>query len=84
MRDATRTSWMSQNEASALDTFGGSILVEWDPVAAVIPHGSGSELELGFVEGLNNLIRFLQRRADGLRDEAYLRLKSLTRMRPWI
>jgi len=33
---------------------------------------------LGFVEGLNNKIRVLQRRAYGLRDEDYLRLKILT------
>ena len=35
---------------------------------------------LGFVEGLNNKIRVLQRRAYGLRDEEYLRLKVLTCM----
>lgn len=33
---------------------------------------------LGYVEGLNNKIRVLQRRAYGLRDEEYLRLKILT------
>jgi transposase len=33
---------------------------------------------LGFVEGLNNKIRVLQRRAYGIRDEEYLRLKILT------
>jgi len=33
---------------------------------------------LGFVEGLNNKIRVLQRRAYGPRDEEYLRLKILT------
>jgi hypothetical protein len=37
---------------------------------------------LGFVEGLNNKIRVLQRRAFGLRDEEYLRLKVLTCMLP--
>jgi transposase len=37
---------------------------------------------LGFVEGLNNKIRVLQRRAYGLRDEEYLRLKVLTYMLP--
>ena len=35
---------------------------------------------LGFVEGLNNKIRVIQRRAYGLRDEEYLRLKILTSM----
>ncbi|HAP44567.1 MAG TPA: hypothetical protein DD477_10575, partial [Spirochaetaceae bacterium] len=33
---------------------------------------------LGFVEGLNNKIRVIQRRAYGIRDEKYLRLKILT------
>ena len=37
---------------------------------------------LGFVEGLNTKIRVLQRRAYGLRDEEYLRLKILTSMLP--
>ena len=32
-------------------------------------------MPLGFVEGLNNKIRVFQRRAYGLRDEGYLRLK---------
>jgi transposase len=32
------------------------------------------------VEGLNNKIRVIQRRAYGLRDEEYLRLKVLTCM----
>jgi len=37
---------------------------------------------LGFVEGLNNKVRVLQRRAYGLRDEEYLLLKVLTCMLP--
>lgn len=37
---------------------------------------------LGFVEGLNTKIRVIQRRAYGLRDEEYLRLKVLTAMLP--
>lgn len=35
-------------------------------------------IPLGFVEGLNNKIRVIQRRAYGLRDEEYLALKILT------
>jgi len=35
---------------------------------------------VGFVEGLNNTIRVIQRRRYGLRDEEYLRLKVLTCM----
>jgi hypothetical protein len=41
-----------------------------------------NKVSLGFVEGLNNKIRVLQRRAYGLRDEKYLRLKILTCMLP--
>jgi len=41
-----------------------------------------NKVALGFVEGLNNKIRVLQRRAYGLRDEEYLRLKVLTTMLP--
>jgi len=41
-----------------------------------------NKVPLGFVEGLNNKIRVFQRRAYGLRDEEYLRLKVLTCMLP--
>ena len=41
-----------------------------------------NKVALGFVEGLNNKIRVIQRRAYGLRDEEYLRLKILTCMLP--
>jgi transposase len=41
--------------------------------------GAG-KVALGFVEGLNNKIRVIQRRSYGLRDEEYLRLKILTCM----
>lgn len=37
-----------------------------------------SKVALGFVDGLNNNVRVIQRRAYGLRDEEYLRLKVLT------
>jgi len=43
-------------------------------------HAAG--VALGFVEGLNNKIRVIQRRAYGLRDEDYLGLKVLTCMLP--
>lgn len=38
----------------------------------------GNQVALGFVEGLNNKIRTIQKRAYGFRDEEYLRLKILT------
>ncbi len=52
----------------------------WDGIAA---YGKPeNKVSLGFVEGLNNKIRVIQRRAYGLRDEEYLRLKILTCMLP--
>ena len=42
------------------------------------PKAIGIDETLGFVEGLNNKIRVIKRRAYGLRDEEYLRLKVLT------
>lgn len=41
-----------------------------------------NKVSLGFVEGFNNKIRVIQRRAYGLRNEEYLRLKVLTCMLP--
>ena len=43
-----------------------------------------NKVSLGFVEGLNNKIRVIQRLAYGLRDEKYLRLKVLTCILPEI
>jgi transposase len=54
----------------------------WDGIAAYCR--PDNKVSLGFVEGLNNKIRVLQRRAYGLRDEQYLRLKILTCMLPQI
>jgi len=50
----------------------------WDGIAAYSKEEN--KVSLGFVEGLNNKIRVFQRRAYGLRDEEYLRLKVLTCM----
>ena len=47
----------------------------WDGIAAFCK--PETKVSLGFVEGLNNKIRVFQRRAYGLRDEEYLRLKVL-------
>ena len=54
----------------------------WDGIAAYCQ--PQNKVPLGFVEGLINKIRVLQRRAYGLRDEEYLRLKILTCMLPEI
>lgn len=58
------------------EKFAGMIDRHWDGVAAYCK--SEHKVSLGFVEGLNNKIRVIQRRAYGLRDEEYLRLKILT------
>jgi transposase len=52
----------------------------WEGIAAYCQ--PENKVALGFVEGLNNKIRVIQRRAYGLRDEEYLRLKILTCMLP--
>jgi len=60
------------------ERFAEMIERHWDGVAAYSK--PENKVSLGFVEGLNNKIRVLQRRAYGLRDEEYLRLKILTCM----
>jgi transposase len=62
------------------EKFAAMIERHWDGIAAYCR--PGNKVALGFVEGLNNKIRVLQRRAYGLRDEEYLRLKILTCMLP--
>jgi transposase len=52
----------------------------WDGIAAYCK--PENKVALGFVEGLNNKIRVIQRRAYGIRDDEYLRLKILTCMLP--
>jgi transposase len=53
------------------------INAHWDGIASFC-RTENKSVPLGFVEGLNNKIRTLQRRAFGFRDEQYLRLKILT------
>ena len=64
------------------EKFARMIELHWDGIAAYCQ--PQNKVPLGFVEGLNNKIRVLQRRAYGLRDEEYLRLKILTCMLPEI
>ena len=52
----------------------------WESIAAYCK--PENKVSLGFVARLNNKIRVLQRRAYGLRNEEYLRLKVLTCMLP--
>lgn len=58
------------------EKFAAMIDRHWEGIAAYCK--PENKVALGFVEGLNNKIRVLQRRAYGLRDEEYLKLKVLT------
>lgn len=60
------------------ERFAAMIERHWEGIAAYCK--PENKVSLGFVEGLNNKIRVIQRRAYGLRDEDYLRLKILTCM----
>jgi transposase len=60
------------------EKFAEMIDRHWDGIAAYCK--PENKVALGFVEGLNNKIRVIQRRSYGLRDEEYLRLKILTCM----
>jgi transposase len=62
--------------------FARMIEAHWDGIALYCHEEN--KVPLGFVEGINNKIRVIQRRAYGLRDEEYLRLKILTCMLPEI
>jgi len=62
--------------------FAKMIERHWDGIAAYCK--PENKVALGFVEGLNNKIRVIQRRCYGIRNEEYLRLKILTCMLPEI
>ena len=62
------------------ERFADMVDRHWDGIAAYFK--PENKVSLGFVEGLNNKIRVFQRRAYGLRDDEYLRLKVLTCMLP--
>lgn len=62
------------------EDFAKLIERHWDGIAMYCR--PENKVSLGFVEGLNNKIRVIQRRCYGLRDEDYLHLKILTCMLP--
>lgn len=62
------------------EEFAELIERHWDGIAAYCK--DENRVSLGFVEGLNNKVRVIQRRAYGLKDQEYLRLKVLTCMLP--
>jgi transposase len=62
------------------EKFARMVEAHWDGIEAYCHEEN--KVALGFVEGLNNKIRVIQRRAYGFRDEEYLRLIILTCMLP--
>ena len=62
------------------EKFAALIERHWEGIAAYCQ--PDNKVALGFVEGLNNTIRVIQRRCDGICDEEYLRLKVLTSTLP--
>ena len=73
--DAWRNQLRGQ-DLGAYEKFAAMVEKHWDGVVA---HSQPTHnIPLGFVEGFNNKIRVIQRRAYGLRDEEYLKLKILT------
>lgn len=60
----------------SFEKFAAMIEKHWDGVTAYCT--LEQTFKMGFVEGLNNKIRVFQRRAYGIRDEEYLKLKILT------
>jgi transposase len=62
------------------EKFAKTIDRHWEGIAAYCK--PENRISLGFVEGLNNKIRVFQRRAYGLKDQEYLRLKVLSCMLP--
>ncbi len=71
--------WKSSLKKQGLgpyEKFTGTVERHWEGIVAHCK--PENRVSLGFVEGLNNKIRVIQRRAYGLRDEEFLRLKVLT------
>jgi transposase len=58
------------------EKFAALVEDHWDGITAYCR--PENKVALGFVEGLNNKVRVIQRRCYGLRDEDYLHLKILT------
>ncbi len=67
---------LKRQHLKPFEKFAQMIERHWDGIAAFCK--PENKVSLGFVEGLNNKIRVIQRRAYGLRDEEYLQLKVLT------
>ena len=75
--------WKSQLRWSRLEPFtkfASMIERHWDGIVSYC-HPE-NKVSLGFMEGLNNKIRVIQRRAYGIRDMEYLRLKVISSLLP--
>jgi transposase len=71
--------WKAQLKWQRLKPFEQFVaMVErhWDGVASYCH--PDNKVSLGFMEGLNNKIRVIQRQAYGIKDQRYLKLKALT------
>lgn len=75
--------WVAQLRWQRLkpyEKFAAMIERHWDGVVSYCH--PDNKVSLGFVEGLNTKIRVIQRRAYGIKDQDYLRLKVLTSFMP--
>jgi transposase len=71
--------WRAQLKWQRLEPFKKfAAMVErhWDGIASYC--NPDNKVSLGFMEGLNNKIRVIQRRAYGIKDQRYLKLKVIT------
>jgi len=71
--------WKSQlrwQRLKPFDKFAAMIERHWDGIVSFCR--PENKVSLGFMEGLNNKIRVIQRRAYGIKDQEYLMLKVIT------
>lgn len=71
--------WKTQLKWQRLEPFekfAAMIDRHWEGIAAYCH--PDNKVSLGFMEGLNNKVRVIQRRAYGIKDQTYLKLKVLT------
>jgi len=61
---------------SSFEKFADLIENHWDEIISYCH--PDHKVSLGFMEGLNNKIRLIQRRAYGIKDQEYLMLKVVT------
>lgn len=71
--------WKSQlrwQRLTSFEKFAAMIERHWDGIASYCH--PDHKVSLGFMEGVNNKIRVIQRRAYGIKDQEYLMLKVIT------